>query len=267
MISDDRIRQGFERRLSAVESLLPPTPRWRTRDEPVTAGRIRVVGGSAVPRPHARRLLAAGVAALAGLVVGTIWLAGLAPSPGPAAEPSFSQVIRPAIEPRLEVRLRDDTWTLLEDLPDRLELVPSSRDAAVVDQRVGVYAPQGVYDPAPETRRLPLPAALIEWMVAHPDLGADPPQALTVGGEPVRSIDATVTYVAGPRGETAQFIDIGPGPLNLEPGHRLRLVLLELAGRPLLIIYDARTAETFDRGLPAFEQLLADMEVQADATP
>ena len=80
---------------------------------------------------------------------------------------------------------------------------------------------------------------------------------LIVAGRPATEIDATVTYLPGvSRGETAQFIDTGSRSLNLEPGAKRRIVLLELPDRVLLIIFESRS-EFFDAGVEFFEDELA----------
>jgi hypothetical protein len=119
-----------------------------------------------------------------------------------------------------------------------------------------VVEPRGVYDPVAEGKRLPLPADLIEWIRDHPDLESGEPTRRTVAGLPATAIDVTVTYVAGGlKGQTAQFIDIGPGPWNLESPSKKRIVLIERPDRPLLIVFDSRP-EFFDAGIGKFEDLL-----------
>jgi hypothetical protein len=125
-----------------------------------------------------------------------------------------------------------------------------------------VVEPHGVYDPIVEGRRLPLPADLIEWIRAHPDLESGEPTRLTVAGLPATAIDVTVTYVAGgPKGQTAQFIDIGPGPWNLESPSKKRIVLVQLPDRPLLVVFDSRP-EFFDAGISQFEDVLRSIQFE-----
>ena len=65
-----------------------------------------------------------------------------------------------------------------------------------------------------------------------------------------------MTYPSdGPKGQTAQFIDIGPGSWNLESPNRKRIVLVELPDRPLLIAFDSRP-EFFDASIGQFDDLL-----------
>src|SRR6185503_12774590 len=120
-----------------------------------------------------------------------------------------------------------------------------------------VVEPHGVYDPVNEEVELPLPADLIAWIKAHPDLDAEEPFELTVAGLPATAIDVTVTYPKdGPKGQTAQFIDIGLGSWNLESPSKKRIVLVQLPDRPMLIVFESRP-EFFDAGISAFEAELA----------
>ena len=71
-----------------------------------------------------------------------------------------------------------------------------------------------------------------------------------------------MTYPSdGPKGQTAQFIDIGPGPMNLESPNKKRIVLVELPDRPLLIVFDSRP-EFFDASIGQFEDLLRTIQFE-----
>ena len=152
----------------------------------------------------------------------------------------------------------ESAWTVVDDGPDHLGLAYFLDDVGSTGYNVGlmVVEPHGVYDPVVEGRKLPLPEDLIGWIQDHPDLEAGEPFELTVAGLPATAIDVTVTYPSdGPKGQTAQFIDIGPGPLNLESPIKKRIVLVELPDRPLLIVFDSRP-EFFDASIGQFEDLL-----------
>ena len=280
-LDHDIIRAGVERRLATVETLVPPRPAWRTAsDHDIRPALIRVGAGPAVRNSTvgSRRL---GLLLVVGAVVLTLAY-GLAggggqPStvpPEPIASPgatatvapptpapsTASGLLRPLIEPRLMIPVRPETaWTLLEDEADGLSLVYLLDDVGTLGYNVGlsVIEPHAVYDPVDETKRLPLPADLIGWIRDHPDLESGERRQLIVAGRPATEIDATVTYLPGvSRGETAQFIDTGSRSLNLEPGAKRRIVLLELPDRVLLIIFESRS-EFFDAGVEFFEDELA----------
>lgn len=273
----DLIREGVERRLAAVESLIPPRPAWRTAiDHDVRPAVVRIVPGPALRQdPLGGRRL--GLLIAVGAVIVTLLAYGLAgggdrpsplpsePTPSPTAtataEPTAEPgALRPAIEPRLTIPVRPKTaWTMVEDTADHLSLVYLLDDMETLGYNVGllVIEPHAVYDPVVETKRLPLPADLIEWIRGHPDLEAGEPIQLTVAGRPATAIDVTVTYPPdGPKGQTAQFIDMGPGSWNLELGIRKRIILVEMPDRPLLIVFESRT-EFFDAGIGQFEELLS----------
>jgi hypothetical protein len=273
----DLIRSGIERRLAAVESLLPSTPAWRSvGDADLRPATVRVVAGPAV-RQGARGgrrlglLIAVGALLVLLLAYGLFGGGGrtaLDPSPTPpaSAEPTAgSGALRPRIEPRLTIPVRPDSaWTVVDDEPDHLGLAYFLEDVGSTGYNVGlmVVEPHGVYDPALEGRELPLPDDLIGWIQDHPDLESGQPFELTVAGLPATAIDVTVTYPSdGPKGQTAQFIDVGPASWNLESPNRKRIVLVELPDRPLLIIFDSRP-EFFDASIGQFEELLRAVHIE-----
>jgi len=277
-LDHDVIRAGVERRLAVVETLVPPRPAWRTAtDHDIRPALVRVGAGPAVRNTTAgsRRL---GLLLVVGAVVLTLAY-GLAggggqPStlpPEPIASPTETAtaatstpmapgLLRPAIDPRLTVPVRPETvWTLVEDGADALSLVYLLDDVGTLGYNVSllVIEPHAVFDPIDETERLPLPPDLIGWIREHPDLESGEPSGLTVAGRPATAIDVTVTYPPdGPKGQSAQFIDIGSASLNLEFGLKKRIVLVELPDRPLLIIFESRP-EPFDAGVEHFEDELA----------
>jgi hypothetical protein len=174
-------------------------------------------------------------------------------------------LLRPAVEPRLTIPVRPQTaWTVVDDGVTYLNLIYLLEDVGSAGYNVGlaIFEPRGVYDPAIETRKLPLPADLIGWIHDHPDLDSGEPMHLTIAGRPATSIDVTVTYRAnGGKGQTAQFIDDGVGSWNLEFPSKKRIVLVELPDRPLLIVFDSRP-EFFDVGIGQFEDLLRSIQFE-----
>jgi hypothetical protein len=272
----DLIRSGVERRLAAVESLIPSRPAWRSAlDQDERPALVRVVVGPALRQAPlgGRRvglLFAVGAILVLMLAFGLSG-GGAAPSPVPSAtvpSPTATATaestaepgaLRPAIEPRLTIPVRPKTaWTVVQDGSLSLGLVYLFDEFGTGGYNVGlmVAEPHGVYDPVLETKWLPLPADLIEWIRAHPDLESDEPVELTVAGLPATAIDVTVTYPSdGPRGQTAQFIDIRVGSWNLESPSKKRIVLVELPDRPLLIVFESRP-EFFDTGIEQFQALL-----------
>jgi hypothetical protein len=192
----------------------------------------------------------------------------LEPSPTPpaSAEPTAEAgSLRPQIEPRLTIPVRPQSdWTVVEDRADYLQLAYFLDDVGSTGHNVGllVVEPHGVYDPVLEGRELPLPDDLIGWIQDHPDLESGEPFELTVAGLPATAIDVTVTYPSdGPKGQTAQFIDIGPGPMNLESPNKKRIVLVELPDRPLLIDFGSRP-EFFNASIGHFEDLLRTIQFE-----
>ena len=273
----DLIRSGVERRLAAVESLIPSTPPWRSvGDADPRPATIRVVAGPAVRQRSrgGRRLgLLVAVGAVLALMLAYGLLGGgsrpsLEPSPtppasaGPTAEAGS---LRPQIEPQLTIPVRPQSdWTVVEDRADYLELAYFLDDVGSTGHNVGllVVEPHGVYDPVLEGRELPLPDDLIGWIQDDPDLDSGEPFELTVAGLPATAIDVTVTYPSdGPKGQTAQFIDIGPGPMNLESPNKKRIVLVELPDRPLLIDFGSRP-EFFNTSIGQFEDLLRTIQFE-----
>ncbi len=273
----DLIRSGVERRLAAVESLIPSTPAWRSvGDADLRPATIRVVAGPAVRQGSrgGRRLgllVAVGAAFLLLLAYGLLGggsRPALDPSPTPpaSAEPTAEAgSLRPQIEPRLTIPVRPQSdWTVVEDRADYLQLAYFLDDVGSNGYNVGlmVVEPHGVYDPVLEGRELPLPDDLIGWIQDHPDLELGEPFELTVAGLPATAIDVTVTYPSdGPKGQTAQFIDIGPGPMNLESPNKKRIVLVELPDGPLLIDFGSRP-EFFNASIGHFEDLLRTIQFE-----
>jgi hypothetical protein len=273
----DLIRSGVERRLAAVELLIPSTPAWRSvGDADLRPATVRVVAGPAVREGTlgARRLgILVAVGAILVLILAYGLLGGgsrpaLEPSPTPpaSAEPTAEAgSLRPQIEPRLTIPVRPQSdWTVVEDRADDLQLAYFLDDVGSTGHNVGllVVEPHGVYDPVLEGRELPLPDDLIGWIQDHPDLESGEPFELTVAGLPAIAIDVTVTYPSdGPKGQTAQFIDIGPGPMNLESPNKKRIVLVELPDRPLLIDFGSRP-EFFDTSIGRFEDLLRTIQFE-----
>ena len=267
----DLVRSGIERRLAAVETFIPSTPAWRSVGEAdLRPATIRVVAGSAVREGSrgGRRLgllVAVGAALVLMLAYGLLGggsRPALDPSPAPpaSAEPTAEAgALRPRIEPRLGLPVRPESaWTVVEDGADVLQLAHFLDDVGSTGFHVGlmVVEPHGVYDPVLESTELPLPDDLIGWIRDHPDLDSGEPFDLTVAGLPATAIDVTVTYPSdGPKGQTAQFIAIGPGSWNLESPNRKRIVLVELPDRPLLIVFDSRP-EFFDASIGQFDDLL-----------
>jgi hypothetical protein len=273
----DLIRAGVERRLAAVESLIPSTPAWHSLgDADLRPATVRVVAGPAVRQGSrdGRRLglLVAVGAALVLLLAYGLLGGGSRPALDPSLAPSASaeptgqaRALRSRIEPRLSIPVRPESdWTVVEDRADFLQLAYFLDDVGSAGYNVSllVVEPHGVYDPVLESNELPLPDDLIGWIHDHPDLESGEPFELTVAGLPATAIDVTVTYPSdGPKGQTAQFIDIGPGPMNLESPIKKRIVLLELPDRPLLIVFDSRP-EFFDTSIGQFEGLLRTIQFE-----
>lgn len=268
---DDEVEIGVARRLAAADLLIPTKPAWRlTLRDDTSATSVRVIPGSTFRgRPGGQRplgaLLTAGLVILL-LVAYAVLGSGTGPTPSQQPSPTSSVsaapsatpvagLLRPAIDPRLAIPARPATnWTLVEDRPELLDLVYFLEDVGSIGYNVGlmIVEPHGVYDPVDEHGPLPLPADLIDWIRRHPDLDTAEPTELTVAGLPATAIDVTVTYASnGPKGQTAQFIDIGPGPWNLESPSKKRIVLVQLPDGPLLIVFGSRP-EFFDAGIGAF---------------
>ena len=269
---DDEVEAGVARRLAATESLIPSKPAWRLAlDRDTTLAPVRVIPGSTLRGRTGQRpvgaLLALGLIVLLFVAYG---LLGGGTGPGPTAQPpapsptasatpsptGTAGLLRPAVESRLTIPVRPSTaWTLVDDAPDYAGLAYFLDDVGSNGFSVGmlIVQPHGVYDPKDESGPLPLPADLIDWISHHPDLEAGEPTELTVAGLPTTAIDVTVTYPpTGPKGQTAQFIDIGPGSWNLESPSKKRIVLVQLPDHPLLIVFESRP-EFFDAGIGAFE--------------
>ena len=283
----DLIQEGVERRLAAVEALIPSRPAWRsTADHDLQPAPIRVVAGPALRpgQPGGRRLgLVFAVGALILLVLAYGLFGGGRPgplpsepvaspspiaTPKPTAEPGS---LRPVVEPRLIIPVRPKTaWTVVEDGLPYLNLVYFLEDVGLggFNVALSVFEPHGVYDPIREESQLPLPADLIGWIRDHPDVEAGEPFDLTVAGLSARAIDVTVTYRSGGgKGQTAQFIDDGIGSWNLEFPGKKRIVLVDLPDRPLLIVFGSRP-EFFDDTISQFEEELARIQFdQAGPAP
>jgi len=275
--ADLDLLRSMQRRLASVESLIPPVPAWRPMgDMDLRPATVRVVAGPAVrqgPLATRRLGLLVAVGAILVLILAYGLLGGgsqpaLEPSPTPpaSAEPTAEAgSLRPQIEPRLTIPVRPQSdWTVVEDRADYLELAYFLDDVGSTGYNVGllVVEPHGVYDPVLEGRELPLPDDLIGWIQDHPDLESGEPFELTVAGLPATAIDVTVTYPSdGPKGQTAQFIDIGPGPMNLESPNKKRIVLVELPDRPLLIDFGSRP-EFFNASIGHFEDLLRTIQFE-----
>jgi hypothetical protein len=281
------IQAGIDRRLAAVESLIPARPAWRAADEQdARPARVRVVAGPAIrekARGDRRLGLVLAVGAAVGLLVAYGSLGGggqpsfvpsrpvATPTPAPTeaatAEPG---ALRPEVEPRLTIPVRPKSaWTVVDDGSTALGLVYLLDDVGSVGYNVSllVAEPHGVYDSVDETKLLPLPADLIGWVRDHPDIESDEPVATVVAGLPATAVDVTVTYPSdGPRGQTAQFIDLGGISWNLESPSRKRIVLVRLPDRPLLVVFDSRP-EFFDAGIGPFEELLRSIEFESRAPP
>jgi hypothetical protein len=278
---DDMIRIGVERRLAAVESLIPSKPAWRTaNDHDIRPAMVRVVAGPALrPGPLGGRRL--GLLLAVGAVIVLMLAYGLAGGGGrpstPPTEPAASPTgtasaqptepgwLRPEVEPRLAIPVRPKTaWTVVDDGVLSLGLAYFLEDVGAGGYNVGlaVFEPRGVYDPIDETKRLPLPEDLIGWIRVHPDLEADDPVELTVAGLRATGIDVTVTYRAGgPKGQTVQFIDDGVGSWNLEYPSKKRIIMVDLPDRPLLIVFASRP-EFFDANIGQFEDELRSIQFE-----
>jgi hypothetical protein len=270
---DDMIRFGVERQLAAVESLIPPKPMWRTaNDHDIRPAVVRVVAGPAL-RTAPLGVRRVGLLFAVGAIIVLMLAYGLAGGGGrpstlptePVASPTEAGWLRPKVESRLAIPVRPKTaWTVVEDRASLLGLGYFLDDVGSSGYNVGlmVLEPHGVYDPVLEDPLLPVPADLIGWIQDHPDLESDEPVELTVAGLPATAIDVTVTYQAGgPKGDTAQFIDIGPGSWNLEFPSKKRIVLVELPDRPLLVAFNSRP-EFFDASVPRFEDLLRSIQFE-----
>lgn len=270
----DLIRLGVERRLATVESLIAAKPRWQATSDPDDRpALVRVVAGPTLrqgPRGNRRLGLLVAVAAALGLLLaygllGVGGLRNLLPSDATPTPTEVPGALRPLVEPRLTIPVRPRSpWTLVEDSGEVLGLVYFLEDVGSGGYHVGlmIAVPHGVYDPVEEDPLLPLPADLMGWIREHPDLETEAPFELTVAGLPATAIDVTVTYRSdGPKGQTAQFINIGAGPWNLEAPSRKRIVIVELPDGPLLIVFDSRP-EFFESGVGPFEDLLARMEFE-----
>ena len=220
----DLIRSGVERRLAAVESLIPSTPAWRSvGDADLRPATVRVVAGPAVrqgPRGGRRLGLLVAVAAALGLLLAYGLLGEEVDRPSFRARLRRPRPSRPGATTKDRAashhsgasRVRLDRGRGPRRL---LQLAYFLDDVGSAGYNVGllVVEPHGVYDPVLEGRELPLPDDLIGWIQDHPDLESGEPFELTVAGLPATAIDVTVTYPPdGPKGQTAQFIDIGPGP-------------------------------------------------------
>jgi hypothetical protein len=274
---EEVIRSGLARRLDAAELLIPPRPAWRAAvDGDMPVALVRIGAGTALRAgPGGHRTIS--VLATVGAVVALLLAYGLfgagtgqvPTSPRPSTSPTAplasaplaeTGLLRPVIEPRLTIPVRpESTWTVIEDRSDILGLVYLLEAVGSGGFNVGmlVIEPHGVYDPIVESSLLPMPADLMGWIADHPDLDAGEPFELTVAGMAATAIDVTVTYASdGPKGQTAQFINIGPGPWNLESPSRKRIVLVQLPDRPLLIVFDSRP-EFFDAAIGQFEAELA----------
>jgi hypothetical protein len=286
-LSDDNaVQAGVDRRAAAVEMLLPPRPAWRTAvDQELVPAQIRVVAGPALRTgpPGSRRLgllFVASAVIVVGLAYGLVGGGGVhLPTPSAIVptssvpvtpEPTEVGLLRPMVEPRLAIPVRPTTaWTVVEDGVPYLNLAYflDAVGSGGYDVGVAVFEPKGVYDPVVETKRLPLPPDLIDWIRVHPDLEASAPVDLSVAGLPATEIDVTVTYQSGgPKGQTAQFIDDGIGSWNLEFPSKKRIVLVHLPDRPLLIVFGSRP-EFFDAAIGQFDKLLDAITFAGAAAP
>jgi hypothetical protein len=94
---DEQIWAGIERRLSAVEPLLPTARRWRAPEDPEATATFRIVAGPAFRRDRpAYRPVPVAAAAVIAILVGMAIVITQLPRPGigtapkPDAEPDHS---------------------------------------------------------------------------------------------------------------------------------------------------------------------------------
>lgn len=159
---DDPVLAGFERRMAAIEALIPEAPAWRAPDE--ATSRLTVVAGSARrrrergerPARHGFAVLPLGAAAAVAVALVAVALMLVSPASGPAQPPPLptaSPLASPAASAGFSVppSLRGDTLLVQDTVAGNtdLYLMPldgSPRVRLTTDpgpDREGTWTPDG----------------------------------------------------------------------------------------------------------------------------
>jgi len=120
---------------------------------------------------------------------------------------------------------------------------------------------------------VPFPPDLAGWLAIHPNLEAEPPEEVTIGGVEGVSVQTLVTSV--PRENPwpvcggcvtllAYSLDHQTGPITtddlinaLSPGEIDRWIVLEVGGSRILVNYFAASKKDFEAFIPLAEEVLA----------
>ncbi len=154
-----------------------------------------------------------------------------------------------------------ENWTSLGQGSDHLYLAQG-------DSRLNFVVPSRAYDPEAPAETVHAPKGvgqLFEWLQEHPSMGAEEPEAITVGGMPGKRIDSTADAPPG-----VGFLEcVDPcvplfktdekSRLVAFEGHRTRTIVLELQGETLIITVES-PANEFDRFLPRAMGVLETVE-------
>jgi hypothetical protein len=148
-----------------------------------------------------------------------------------------------------------------------------SLDYAPGDPGISFSAPESVYDPRRSTRLVPAPRdqqGWVAWLQAHPYLRAHKPAPVTIGGIRGMQLDSKVVRNSAPASFCAplpacvpihEFGSRSPGgPVGVLAGDHIRLIVLQVQGTPLVIIYGAQGDQQFQAFAPLAKKLLASLQ-------
>ncbi len=275
-------------RVDPPGTILPRT--WRTWAVPV-AGALLVaaVGGylllSGIPFPGAEASASASAVPSSTAASPT---GSTAASVVPIAIPSFDPETGPPddwptplnagttyaltqFRPHTTFTVPDDTWRASVDEPDGFEVVRwTGPDMA--DGYLSAAFIQVVFEgPCPDasTRLLDdTPEALVEWLQTHPHLDATSPFPVSVGGYPGLSVDIELN-AEEPDCETPvdPFLEgniwlfpIGDTSFRLAPDEHIRVIVVEVAERPITFLAGTLGTTDFEPFAEAADAVLASME-------
>ena len=278
-----------------LKGIVEPTPVYVA----LPAGSV----SRAARRRAGRVAVAAAMAALAMVIVAVVWIArpfdqqaGAEGSPATGGEPETSgpiAIVVPTLAPEQETpedwplqltpghyrfsQFRPQTsfvvdneqWRVTTDEPDGFELVrwtgPDRADGYIAAAFVQVVFEEPCIDG--ETRLLEgTPAALIEWLQAHPNVSATSPRPFNIGGYPGLTTDITLATetscaeeISGREGAAFLFA-VGETSFWLGAEESVRVIVVDVAAQPITLLVGSLEPEKFDGVVEAADAILATME-------
>ena len=177
---------------------------------------------------------------------------GVALRPGPYTSKKF--------EPPLSFSVLGEGWQV--EVPEAPDVLDISRG----EQEFGFFNVRNVYDPNEFAAQQPAPEDMVAWLQEHPNLEAEKPSQVSVGGVRGQQLDVVATDVPS---KSIQFCGF-PCVLLLPTSEGFNFVIAEEAKHRFIVLEDVRgetvivafgaPAVDFEEFLPEAQKMLKTVE-------